>query len=456
MAINNQRDLVRDLFLPTLLFAALGAMTWAVRGCSGFGGMQGCIFAGVGWGTAWWFMARDPAGAQSRRYASGWIILALTIGIGFSGARGWMQWPSFFEGRLQLNTDQGRFAPISHSYGFLWLFIAGVPWAGLGACLLAWCGPRVPARARDWALRFAFGIGAAVLARTLFEKLPQVFLPLYDTLRPEYANLGANPNLRRLINDSGAAMTHLGLFLGFLAYEAVRKDWKNALLISAVGLVNGVGWAALQNWKWAPRVWPEAHFNWWRCWESSAGISIGLAYGLAYFLVNQRRPARVLSQVAPAPDGSLKLERFAAYLGLLLGLGLSLRNGLKGWANIYVGNEDYWSAILWRVAGPLLLLGLLALALWNWSRPASKGFTADLFPRAHGLMWLVLITLNAIAQLITGPHSQWSETAFALYYVLLFLITALVVPYEQSLKLASVPTAPLPPCTVESRTSIIA
>lgn len=447
MAPNNRRDLVRDLFLPTLLFAALGAMTWAVRGCSGFGGMDGCIFAGVGWGTAWWFMARDPAGTQSRRYSSGWIILALTIGIGFSGLRGWMQWPSFFEGHLQLNTGQGRFAPISHSYGFLWLFIAGVPWAGLGACLLAWCAPRVPARPKDWALRFAFGIGAAVLARMLFANLPQVFLPLYDTLRPEYADLGSNPNLRRLINDSRAALTHLGLFLGFLAYEAVRKDWKNVLLISTVGLVNGLGWAALQNWKWAPRVWPEAHFNWWRCWESSAGISIGLAYGLAYFLVNQRSPTRASSHAAAAPAGSLNLERFAAYLGLLLGLGLSLRNGLKGWANIYLGNEHYWSAILWRVAGPTLLLGLVALALWNWSRPVPKGFASDLFPQAHRLMWLVLLTLNAIAQLITGPHSQWSETAFALYYVLLFLLTAVVVLYEQSLKLASVPTPPLAPCS---------
>src|SRR5205823_13581887 len=87
---NNSRDLTHDLILPALLFAALGGMVWAVRGCSGFGAMQGCIFAGVTWGTAWWFIARDPIGPQSRRYSSAWIILALAAGIGISGGRGWM------------------------------------------------------------------------------------------------------------------------------------------------------------------------------------------------------------------------------------------------------------------------------------------------------------------------------------------------------------------------------
>ncbi len=81
------RDLTHDLILPTLLFAALGGMTWAVRGSSGFGATAGCIFAGVAWGAAWWFIAREPSGEQTRRYTSGWIVLAVTVGLGYSGAR---------------------------------------------------------------------------------------------------------------------------------------------------------------------------------------------------------------------------------------------------------------------------------------------------------------------------------------------------------------------------------
>jgi hypothetical protein len=235
------------LVLPTVLFAALGGMTWAVRGCSGYGGMNGCLFAGVTWGAAWWFIARDPSPAQSRRYNSGWIILAMAVGVGLSGSRGWMQWPSFFEGHLQTNTPKGEFVPISPAYGYLWLFIAGVPWAGIGACLLAWCGSGRPLRARDWALRLGCAFGTACVARLLFNHFPDLFLPLHRDLSSQYADLHGNPNLRRLIGDNRQAITHLGFYLGCLGYEAARRDRKNAVLILTVGLLNGCGWALLRN-----------------------------------------------------------------------------------------------------------------------------------------------------------------------------------------------------------------
>jgi hypothetical protein len=416
-----------DFVLPTLLFMALGAMTWAVRGSSGFGAVNGCVFAGVMWGTAWWFISRDPAARQSRRYSSGWIILALTVGIGISGNRGWMQWPSFFEGHLQLNTAQGRFAPIPRIYGFVWLFIAGVPWAGLGACLLAWCAPQRPLNALDWVIRLGFGICTALLAGMLFRLFPEVFLPLIKSLRQEYADLGTNPNLRRLIGDNRAALMHLGFYLGFLGYEAVRKDWKNVMLISTVGLVNGIGWALCQNWRWAAGLWPQANFNWWRCWESCGGISIGAAYGLAYYLVNRKTRADQQAVGTPLPNLHPNLERFAAYLGLLLGLGLSIKNGLKGWANIYLGNEEHWNQILWRVIGPIMVCCLASLIVWVKSRPLPRGFAGDVFPHDCRLVCLVLITQNVIAQLVTGPYTVWNEMAFKIYYVLLLVVSALIV-----------------------------
>jgi hypothetical protein len=240
-------DLAHDLVLPTLLFAAIGGMTWAVRGCSGFGAVAGCVFAGVAWGAAWWSLAQPAAGAPTRRYGSGWIVLALTVGIGLSGARGWMQWPSFFEGRLMTNAPKGEFVPIPRAYGFLWLFLAGVPWAGLGACLLAWCGARRETRAWHWAVRIGCGLGGALLARHLFTAYPEHFLPLYDSLGARYRDVAANPSLRRLVNDCGAALTHLGGYLGLLLYEAARREGKNTVLIATVGLVNGAGWALCQN-----------------------------------------------------------------------------------------------------------------------------------------------------------------------------------------------------------------
>lgn len=420
-------DLTHDLVLPSILFMALGAMTWAVRGSSGFGAVNGCVFAGVTWGAAWWFISRDASARQSRRYSSGWIVFALTVGIGISGNRGWMQWPSFFEGQLQLNAAQGKVAPIPTSYGFLWLFIAGVPWAGLGACLLAWCAPERPLRVWEWVLRLTCGIGLALVARILFDCLPQLFLPLYQAHSAQYSDLQANPNLRRLIGDNRAALAHLGCYLGFLGYEAIRKDWKNVTLITTVGVVNGLGWAVCQNWRWASVLWPQVNFNWWRCWESCGGISIGLAYGLAYFLVNRRRTPDSSTAGAPSTNPNPNLERFGAYLGLLLGLGLSVKNGLKGWANLYLGNEDYWNRVLWAIIGPVMLCSLGTLIIWIRNHRLPAGFAGDVFPHDYRLVWMVLITQNVVAQLVTGPYTLWNEMAFKIYYVLLLVISATIV-----------------------------
>ena len=577
MKLKYQCEWVHDLFFPTLLFTALGGMTWAVRGCSGFGAAAGCIFAGVMWGAAWWYLAYEPKGEQTRRYSSAWIVLAVTLAFGYSGARGWMQWPSFFDGRLDTNVEKGEWIPISPRYGFLWLFIAGVPWAGLGACALAWCGSLRQTRAWHWVLRIGLGIGAAYLARYLYDKYPAYFLPMYEEFESRYTNLRANPNLRRLINDSGSAIFHLGFYLGFLVFELIRRDWKNVTLILTVGLLNGAGWAACQNWKWANRIWNPGDFNFWRCWESSGGLSIGFAFGVAYFLVNRRMSeqersvlaeqqaisgpnfewwlifcglaaylstflrgvtqgwsnhyltvlylwaafyylafrkspgdgrqgagligymAVVLSvvlvfdnylpvliqnrnlqkdlldvfhneqiadylkqfvqdvapyrlyikygviaaglaclllfrkrfaaeKVAGTPrEGDAYIERIGLYLGLLTGLGLSIRNGAKGWFNIYLGDERYWSAVLWKYLGPTFLAMLILIALWTLYRRAKLPLPQIRFPYAYGTIWLVLVVQNVIAQLVTGPWSQWREVAFSIYYALLFFITAVIV-----------------------------
>jgi hypothetical protein len=135
------------------------------------------------------------------------------------------------------------------------------------------------------------------------------------------------------------------------------------------------------------------------------------------------------------------LERLGVYLGLLLGLGLSVKNGLKGWANIYLGNEEYWNQILWCVMGPLMLVGLVAIVAWIRLRPVPRDFQGDVFPHAYRLVWIVLVVQNVIAQLVTGPPSAWNEMAFSIYYVLLFLLSAVIVLHFQSTR---VPTAGRP------------
>ena len=86
-----------------------------------------------------------------------------------------------------------------------------------------------------------------MLARYLFQQFPQFFLPLYDSLEARYHDIEHNPNLRRLSNDCGSALLHLGLYLGLLAYEVGRRDWKNVVLIFTVGTINGAGWCCART-----------------------------------------------------------------------------------------------------------------------------------------------------------------------------------------------------------------
>ncbi|HET6323147.1 MAG TPA: hypothetical protein VFG04_00495 [Planctomycetaceae bacterium] len=633
----SRTDLVRDLVLPTLLFTALGGMTWAVRGCAGFGAWKGCVFAGVTWGTAWWYLAHDPRKDQSRRYASAWIVVALTFGIGIAGIQGWMQWPSLFEGKMMTKFPDES-VPISRAFGFLWLFLAGAKWAGIGACFLAWSGSLKETRIWHWIVRIILGLTCAYFARFLIQHYPQHFIPLYAKLQDRYADVQANPNLGRMMNDCTEAVHHLGLCIGFLLFEVLRRDWKNVVLILTVSIVNGIGWSLCQNWNWAKHVWPPESFNFWRCWESSGGLSMGLAFGIAYFLVNRpmsegeraivasrrsvsgpnfewlliflgltwlmgitfrievpwiqylpdslpemiRRYYLEYSSVymavicgfaagyyfcnrktpisdAPQPgslsgavkgiepfgllltlvlivglfvpigrlakdgephtlsyvklgqllrldqgierlsaaalratgflgsshdppkrsgraielatgiatmeltllavmllgtgwyflrrsrfeeekqrgtptDGDPNVERLGLYLGLLAGLGLSLQYGLKGCLLIRGFDERVWDRRLYLGLAPAYLLILVGLLAWIFFGPKPRGLRGTVFPHAAGAMWLVLIVQNAIAQAITGPHSNWHETAFAIYYALLFATTMPTIFYFQTVK----------------------
>ncbi len=122
-----------------------------------------------------------------------------------------------------------------------------------------------------------------------------------------------------------------------------------------------------------------------------------------------------------------ELEDEAVGKILIVGAETTIRNGLKGWFNIYRGNEDYWSAVLWKYLGPTYLALLVFAALVLLARRSQRS------PNAYAWIWFVLVIQNVIAQLITGPLTQWREAAFSIYYLLLLAISAVIVMHYQRL-----------------------
>ncbi len=161
-------------------------------------------------------------------------------------------------------------------------------------------------------------------------------------------------------------------------------------------------------------------------WSIEFFLAIVALFGVAYYLRNWGSSSQAELPL-PRANGDPNRERFGLGLGLLVGLGFSVRNGLKGFFRMHYGNEGYYAALLWQIVGPVLVVALIALCGWILWRPLPKTFSGDVFPREAAIIWLVLVWQNVLGQLVTGPLSEWLEFAFAAYYLLLFLITAVIV-----------------------------
>jgi hypothetical protein len=107
--------------------------------------------------------------------------------------------------------------------------------------------------------------------------------------------------------------------------------------------------------------------------------------------------------------------------------------------------------------GPLMVLALTAVTVRILCRPRPTGPRGDRFPHAYGLAWLVVLVQNVLAQMITGPLSDWREVVFNLYYVLLFLITAVIIYHYHFVQVYCLGRKGCMPCTegqvVETRQS---
>jgi hypothetical protein len=160
---------------------------------------------------------------------------------------------------------------------------------------------------------------------------------------------------------------------------------------------------------------------------------VAAAFGVGYFLLSSQSATDEAAgnrQQLRLNAEDRNLERWGLFLGLVYGLGLSLRKLLKGGSHLYLanyGDEKYWDPTCWKWVAAGMLVCLLAGLAWFLACRVSVDFGGDVFPHAAAIFWLVLIVENVVAQVVTGPvvgpHARWDDFQFNLFYLVLFALT---------------------------------
>lgn len=384
-----------------LIFALMGAFFWAIRGTGGFGGMGGALLAGLGWAMLWYALSRRDGLERHRPYGALRVIAALSLGIGVGGLTGYGVYTAWVQGVFYLHyPDVSR--PVGAWTGYLALAFCGLHWGGNAGAFLAWCAPSKPLTGRDWVARIGAGITGAVLALLLVRQVPQIFLPFYRE--------GIYTEGDRAVGSLHNIATHVGLFLGFLAFEAVRRDWRAVRLMTL--LAGGFALAFSAGAYWHTFNGNALALDWWKHWEMSVGFGGGLALGLAFVHLNgpERTPQR------PTPTG---LERaLGAALPIALITTSIVSNTWEGFVKLHTLD---WPAS-YRTGTTVLYLLPVALALFLWHRSN----TADL-PRWTPAAVLALILTAGYLVSIPDTPALANKELLTLYTTYLLSSAALYV-----------------------------
>lgn len=140
---SNHGSVNRELVLAVLLFGSIGAITWAIRGTAGWGGVDGTVIPGLMWGILWYYVAFRK-GIDARG-----VILWLGLGLALGGELGYGQYTSWIRGIFYVGEGT---IPIKPWLGYFWFAMCGIGWAGPGGIILGWAlGRRVSIRI--WVIR---------------------------------------------------------------------------------------------------------------------------------------------------------------------------------------------------------------------------------------------------------------------------------------------------------------
>ena len=275
----HNHSLVYDLWLPMLLFGSMGAITWAIRGSAGWGGVDGTVLPGLMWGLLWYYLCL-VRGIDARG-----IVFWLGMGIALGGELGYGQYVSWIQGRFYVGAGV---APISPLIGYVWFFLCGIGWAAPGGVILGWALAD-KASMRQWIVRFVLLIFLVLFLFDwpLIDWLGRQFVRFLPGLLFPHAGLGLyagelDKHLARTVytnTQNFAVVVWWGAALVVAALQRDRKTLATGLLL---GVGFGVGFLQSAVWTLGYSVAPN-FIDWWKMWELNAGFNLGVLYAVALF-----------------------------------------------------------------------------------------------------------------------------------------------------------------------------
>ncbi|MGQ4872662.1 MAG: hypothetical protein ACP6IY_01170 [Promethearchaeia archaeon] len=345
-----KEELIYELILPIIFLGCIGAFYWAIRGSAGYGGAGGGVFAGIGWALAWYFLSYESNINKRRPYSSGWVVIAITLGISIGGLHGYGQFVSWISGKFYINYPYD-YVPINPIIGYLWFFQCGLAWGGLAGIFIGWCGSKEPLKLKGWCFRILFGIIGTLIGFIITYLRPDLINPLYNDV-----NYSTCSDCERNLSTSLSSMALLGLYLGFLVYEFIRKDWRNVALALTMGIGFGLAFSIFSFWHLFSGF-SDLPLDWWKNWEMSIGFFGGATIAICFYLYNRPFEDDKISLIRIQPYS--KYRKAEKIIGINLAITIALGWAIIGAISGVVEQQNLGESLIISIGIPLALICII-------------------------------------------------------------------------------------------------
>ncbi|MCB9206336.1 MAG: hypothetical protein H6611_03300 [Ignavibacteriales bacterium] len=278
-----------------MLFGSAGAITWAIRGTSGWGGVDGTIIPGLTFGIIWFYLShRKNIDARS-------IILWLGLGIALGGELGYGQYVGWIRNIFSYGNEK---LFVDSIHGYVWFVICGIGWAAPGAIILGWVIDS-NVSINNWIVRAILLILILIilfspetidwLSEIFVEKDFAFLFPNFDS--GIYSNI--DKNLERTLYTNTQNFAVLIWFIISLFMSLIHRERTTFQIGVILGLGFGLGFMQSALWTIGYGLNPN-FIDWWKIWELNSGFNIGILYAIIFFIfhnkINQSRNNKKISE----------------------------------------------------------------------------------------------------------------------------------------------------------------